>query len=331
LPRSNPHVLILIVLTLCIIEACATTSQAEFRAGEFSLARPDTVSTIGDFVPHWQSLTGEQGPFFGVEVLGGTISDPPLEFWAVRADLSDPRIGIVVGPQPLEEKPGINPPNKVPSIKVSSFVRDYGCIAGINANPFDPSTGTEGEDRAVAGLAISGGTLIAAPHGRYDALVFYTAGPFTSQFPRAAVLSQAALETGTPPWNIENAVGGFYRVLEGGEVTGRNGARHPRSAAGLSGGGDILYLLVIDGRRPGSRGATEAETGQLLRQLGAAEGLCFDGGGSSALALRPPGNSASAGNPPVRVLNKPMHRIIPGTERAVAICLGITFQRKGFL
>ncbi|MDR1637367.1 MAG: phosphodiester glycosidase family protein, partial [Treponema sp.] len=96
----------------------------------------------------------------------------------------------------------------------------------------------------------------------------------------------------------------------------QEGPRSARSAAGLSGGGKILYLLAIDGKRPGSPGATEAETALILKRLGAAEGINLDGGGSSALALRFPGGET-------RLVNTPVHQIIPGRERAVAVCLGI--------
>jgi hypothetical protein len=54
----------------------------------------------------------------------------------------------------------------------------------------------------------------------------------------------------------------------------------------------------------------------VLRALGAGEGINLDGGGSTALALRYPDGK-------VRVANIPIHGGIPGTERAVAGCLGI--------
>jgi exopolysaccharide biosynthesis protein len=92
--------------------------------------------------------------------------------------------------------------------------------------------------------------------------------------------------------------------------------RHPRSAAGVSANGEYLYLLVVDGRRSGSIGSTEKETALLLRVLGSWDGINFDGGGSSALALRYPDGK-------VRVVNTPIHNMIPGTERAVAGCVGI--------
>ncbi|MDR1212247.1 MAG: phosphodiester glycosidase family protein [Spirochaetaceae bacterium] len=208
----------------------------------------------------------------------------------------------------------------MPSTRVSSFVRDYGLIAGINTVPFDPVSAREGEERTIVGIVIAGGKLFSLPRPEYDALVFYTSG-------RAAIVNQGNLGE---PGDIYAAVGGFRSILENGVLPGRirvagqespagqgkQGPRHPRSAAGLSADGRVLYLLVIDGRRLRSAGATEAETGLILKALGAAEGLNFDGGGSSALAL-------SFSDNRVRTVNVPMHSGLPGRERAVAACLGI--------
>jgi len=63
-------------------------------------------------------------------------------------------------------------------------------------------------------------------------------------------------------------------------------------------------------------GAAEEETAALLLSLGSWNGINFDGGGSSALALKYPDGK-------VRVVNTPVHKVIPGQERAVAGCLGI--------
>jgi hypothetical protein len=95
--------------------------------------------------------------------------------------------------------------------------------------------------------------------------------------------------------------------------------RHPRSAAGLSEDGKTLYLLVIDGRRLSSVGATEEELAMILKQLGAWNGLNLDGGGSSVLALRFPDGK-------VRAVNTPIHNRIPGMQRGVATCLGLKYE-----
>jgi exopolysaccharide biosynthesis protein len=232
-----------------------------------------------------------------------------LELWALKVDLTEPSLDLVVN----GEGPALG---VIPSTTISGFVRDYGCIAGINTNPFAPVSAKVGEDRTITGITISGGILAAAPHPPFGALVFYTDGS-------AAIVEQAALGD---PGDIRNAVGGFYIVLQDGEVPeqtrARSKARHPRSAAGLSADGRTLYLLVIDGRRPGSIGATEPEIGLILRQLGAWHGLNFDGGGSTALSLRyPDGN--------VRAVNTPIHHGIPRRERAVATCLGLKMKNPG--
>jgi hypothetical protein len=222
------------------------------------------------------------------------------------------------------------------STRVSSFARNNGLTAAINAVPFDPSSAREGEDRRVVGLGVSEGRLIAPPVPRFDALVFYRDG-------RAAIMGQGELrgaENGVPP-EILHAVGGFHCILRDGELTGRaqqKSPRYARSAAGLSADGVTLYLIAINGGRLTNRGATEAETALLLGQIGAQDALNLDGGGSSALALRfpigpagGPADGVAGGNPSggVAVLNTPVHAGFPGRERAVALCLGIGPRRFG--
>ncbi|MCL2043607.1 MAG: phosphodiester glycosidase family protein [Treponema sp.] len=251
--------------------------------------------------PHWSFFT-EYCTEGGLAYFTGKVSSPRMEFHALRVDLSCTELRIVVS-------------DGNPSAKVSSFVRDINLLAGINALPFSPVSAREGEPRTNIGAVIADGIMLSQPHPWFDALVFYTDGS-------AAIIPQAAIQSAE---NIEHAVGGFLRILEFGEPVLRVlslNERHPRSAAGLSPDGRFLYLLVIDGRRSGSIGGTEEETALVLRALGASEGINFDGGGSSALALRFPDGA-------VRVVNNPVHGRLPASgrrtdrERAVAGCLGI--------
>lgn len=255
---------------------------------------------IEEFVPQWQGLAS------GLAITAGKISRPRLEFWALRIDLMDENIEIVVN----EDEAGENlPMGTIPAVTVSGFAARYGCIAAMNAGPFSPVSGKAGKPRALAGVFISDGRTVSPPFPRYDCIVFYDDG-------RAAVLRQTEL---AGAGGIRHALGGFFTVLDGGRVTERGPesgkVRHPRSAAATSGGGGVLYLLVVDGRRPGSVGATEIETALLLLSLGAESGLLMDGGGSSALAIKRGGKIA--------LVNKPIHGGIAGRERAVATCIGI--------
>jgi len=254
----------------------------------------------------WQPFAEEAGAAdTGLAYYAGRVSRPRLEFNALRVDLSHPGLRIFAA----GGADGRADDGRFLSVKVSSFVRANNLTAGINALPFDPVSGREGEPRTNIGIVVADGVMVSPPYAQFDALVFYADGS-------AAIMSQSAIESAAL---IDNAVGGFHRILEGGELVPRvlaEKARHPRSAAGISPDGRYLYLLVIDGRRLGSVGSTEAETALLLRALGATEGINFDGGGSTALALRYPGGK-------IRVVNTPIHRQIPGRERAVAGCLGI--------
>jgi len=250
--------------------------------------------------PVWQPFA-DSVDFFRAKVL-----DPQLEFWALRIDLNSPNIRIVVkGGAPSNDGSTL-------STKVSGFVRDNDLLAGINAVPFDVITSKEGQPIKNIGLVISDGKVISPANRQYDALVFYKDG-------KAAIVRQSALQSTE---NIENAVGGFYKILAAGEPAERTQGReerHPRSAAGISVNGKYLYLLVIDGRRTASVGSTEVETAAVLRSLGSWEGINFDGGGSSALALR-------YENGRVRTANTPIHGGIPNQERAVAGCLGVSLN-----
>ena len=264
--------------------------------------RPVVSESPQALVPGWKPFAPEAEG--ALAIFTGRTTQPRLEFWAVRIDLASPRIEIVTAPGGITEGG-----TGAVSIKVSSFVRNNKLLAGINALPFEPTSDIEGEHRSNFGIVISQGRILSPLHPDFDALVFYTDGS-------AAILPQREI---TSVVHIENAVGGFYQILENGSPSARtenNNDRYPRSAAGISADGKFLYLLVVDGRRPLSVGSTEAETAIILRQLGAWDGTNFDGGGSSSLALRfPDGNIAP--------VNKPSHGGIPGRERAVAGCLGV--------
>jgi hypothetical protein len=299
-----------LALSLLIPLGSCTTLSPITSSPEKNIPRASSPELVR---PNWQPFAEEA--VGGLDYFAGKTRKPRLEFRALRIDLSRPDLRIVMYGNPRAAADTERGAGLIPSTWVSGFVRRYGLLAGINAGPFDPVSGKEGEPRTNIGIIIAGGLPIAPPAPQYDALVFYWDGG-------AAILSQGELGDLA---RIENAVGGFHRILQDGRLAGRIAAggpappRHPRSAAGLSAEGNYLYLLAVDGRRPGSIGATEAETGIILRALGAAEGINFDGGGSTSLALRFPGGA-------VRPVNIPIHGGIPGRERGVASCLGIGFR-----
>lgn len=103
----------------------------------------------------------------------------------------------------------------------------------------------------------------------------------------------------------------FWFALGGDEVLLQNGVvpaelddkeAHPRTAIGFSADGRTMFLVAVDGRQASSRGMTKRELAELLKELGAASALNLDGGGSTTMVARQPGEAVAT------VANSPTER-----------------------
>jgi hypothetical protein len=113
------------------------------------------------------------------------------------------------------------------------------------------------------------------------------------------------------------AVAGTRMLVENGELVDGldNHELDPRTTAGVDKKGHTLIFVIVDGRQSGySKGITLKEIAQILIENGAERALELDGGGSSTLVVNKDGSPT--------VLNSPIHRGIPGTERPVANHIG---------
>lgn len=119
--------------------------------------------------------------------------------------------------------------------------------------------------------------------------------------------------------DVAVAIGGGPEdpLLEDGEVTSATGdhveLRHPRTAVGFDESGDRAYFVVVDGRQSHSTGMNLYELGELMAQLGADDAINLDGGGSSEMVARLPGDTGTT------ILNSPSD----GYERSDANGLGL--------
>ena len=192
LKRATPDKLIIFTVLVISLSGCGSISPLTMEREK----APDRVK-FNDYLPDWQSYAGDCP---GLYYAYARTVEPKLEFWAIKADLlpdlSAPSLRVVVSGKGGGE-------GKLPSTRVSSFVRDYDLVAGINATPFDPSSAKDGEERRCVGIVVADGVIIAPPVSGYDALVFYKDGS-------VAILPQAEIENLDA---VENAVGGFRIVL----------------------------------------------------------------------------------------------------------------------
>jgi len=91
---------------------------------------------------------------------------------------------------------------------------------------------------------------------------------------------------------VEHSVNGFYEILKDGEyVNTGDPAVHPRTTIGFKADGTIV-LYVVDGRQPTfSVGLTDLACAQYMKSLGCVGAIRMDGGGSSTMAIRMPGDN----------------------------------------
>jgi hypothetical protein len=197
----------------------------------------------------------------------------------------------------------------------SQFLQEYDLQVAINGDGFTPwwsHTPLDyyphaGDPVTPNGYSASGGIIYA--RGLED----------DSPEPTLFISRRNALTFNKIPGRVYHAISGDRMLVQGGQPVADldNLIPHPRTAIGTNSNGRWLYLVVVDGRQPFySGGMTFAELADLLADLGAANAMSLDGGGSSTLVIEGPD-----GLP--QILNSPIDQYIPGRERPVANHFGI--------
>ena len=90
--------------------------------------------------------------------------------------------------------------------------------------------------------------------------------------------------------SIRFAIGAGSIVLKDGNVTNTDiniSGNQPRTGLGISRDQDEIIMVTVDGRDTYYKGTTQETLGSILRELGAYNGVNLDGGGSTAMAIRP--------------------------------------------
>jgi hypothetical protein len=242
----------------------------------------------------WQPLAP------GLDYARAWFAQPrPLKCHALRLDLQDPLVKVMVPRGPGDEE------GHTHALLPSTWLRRHDLTAAINATPFSPERVWPGQLTQLQGLAVSRGEMWSPPRHNLDALLI------NSQQQARLVLGSEDVR------NVVEGVGGFLVVLTGGRNRGEDSPKDAASLVGISADGRWMYWLVVDGGQPGySEGVTPKEAAELLRQLGANDGLRLDGGSSTALV-------AARGWSGAAVLNRPRSPFYAGIPRPVGNVLGV--------
>ena len=120
----------------------------------------------------------------------------------------------------------------------------------------------------------------------------------------------------------EEATTGFQLILSKGKLTvGEGGPRHPRTSIGTNKKGEILWLVVVDGRQKGySEGMNMHELATVMKDLGCWSAMNMDGGGSSVMGLIDKGGK-------MKIMNSPSDRFL-GRVRIRPLPMILTITKK---
>jgi len=256
----------------------------------------------------WNDITATVGPLpASISVYEGRDNNLPLRAWYTRVNLSSPSVHIQVVSSEVDDG----------KETTSSLSQGSGACLSVNAGYFSIQetqarhvgllvTDTEIIRSAIRGLyrdekryelarsaigfEYDGTTDIRWVTSQGDSVFAWTNPPRNASISDSLVLDlgQAAY------WPVRYAVSAGPSLLNDGEfhitVNEELFDRytitnvHPRTAAGITGDGHLL-LLVVDGRQSGSRGVDLIGLAQILLDLGAEDAMNLDGGGSSSFVV----------------------------------------------
>jgi exopolysaccharide biosynthesis protein len=265
-------------------------------------------------------------PWPGITLERDAWTDPPMHFYVVTVDLTNPQIKLKVSPGGTDPK--MTPPWQTTLMPLSEIARRDGLCVAVNGNLFETRDYQyilgykffyfKGNWARVNGWAMS------------DGVPFWTA-PKMIGFPSMVVHTGGRITFGDfdhLPADSWQVVSGFWKILTDGNITigedsltGELGQPAPHSAVGLDRAGKTLFLFTVDGRRDDySVGMGLHQIATNLQSRGAFNALVLDGGGSATIVMRDPHGSVNVLNRPSDGHDLPMDLSV---ERCVANALGV--------
>lgn len=123
--------------------------------------------------------------------------------------------------------------------------------------------------------------------------------------------------------DIQLAVGGGTPLVRNGQIvsfTEPVTGNHPRTAVGIDSSGKKLMMVTVDGRHHSYRGVNGAVMARLMIEAGSHQALLMDGGGSTTMMTRKPGESEA------RLANVPSD----GGQRRIINALAVSSAKNGY-
>lgn len=156
-----------------------------------------------------------------------------------------------------------------------------------------------------------------------DRYVLHLIGNFRDHAANFQVGDRVDLNLNSSPdlENIKFLVGGGSQILKNGQPTASHvniKGNHPRTGIGVSKDGKELILATIDGRHSKYKGVSQENFGAILKSLGMYDAVNLDGGGSTTMAVKKPGDQKA------KLVNNPSD----GGQRKVTDGVGVVSKAK---
>ena len=319
---QNPAITTDVVLSETVAETAPLSAIAE---------RNGAVAAVnGDFYD-----IGTTGAPFGALIRDGEIIKGPLEFtdgqsWSQSAGVDQAGIGRLLDVFVESTLTTPDDTHTVDSFNTHRVMPDgiglYSAIWSTTAQSIDVPAATTVQEIIVSNNTVSsitektpaGGRILmsAVPTNGFVLLAREEGAEALSDLKVDDIVSVTFEPRTEPDTAWQFALGGNEVLVSDGVVNTdleTDNLLAPRTAVGFSADGQRMFLVTVDGRQAQSRGLTLFEMGQFMLSLGAHDALNLDGGGSSTMVARQPGDSD------VNVVNTPSDR----TERAIPNGIGL--------
>lgn len=284
---TNPAVGVTYTYPGTVASATAMTTQAR-RAGAIAAVNGDFFDIGNTNAPR------------GVGIDAGTLLNAPASGWNESLAISvsgsahvgrlvpiflDATIGLPGGVTRAATK--LNSPG-IPLNGLAVFTPAWGTASraltvsgGARIREVEVRAGTVSAVRTAAGSTAipSNGVVLVGREAGGDALAGLQVGDAVS-------VTYRPRYTGAAP---KVAISGNLVLLRDGVVDVPSHPRNPRTAVGFSADGTRMWLVALDGRSTASQGMTYAELGAFMKSLGADDALNLDGGGSTTMVAKNPG------------------------------------------
>lgn len=262
---------LLLVFTSCV-------SRPQFSVEDEALLYP-----VSSYVPdsfEWQEVCP------GISRFDYKNSGFPIIYHVVKIDLTLAGLSLSCFPDKGGAQPFI-----FRGLKTKNFAKKYDCTVAVNLSPFAGKNGAWdlaaklGTSRQIVGVHVADGLMISTPVERYAAIYFKNEVDDVGQNYWLASIEKNQSEKAAS--ESDYAFGGFYVVLENGEVIDSFRRNHDtRTGFGISDAGKTLFIMVAEGENTSkSEGLSYPQCAVIFKALGCTDALEMDGGGSSELCI----------------------------------------------